>query len=179
MYFAHLGVVSLIRASKQSYWSRLVPIGLLLVTFTFFRSTEDPFHAWRWTLLSFYATAGLVICLVRRNRETLGIAPARFALPLSLLTAFILFSVLSLFPAINRAEGLWQLTQSVGWSAWFLLVLASGSGDPLFWGGVRRAAVASGLLGALFAVGQYWGLWAFIRPIYIRRLPKSAEGSIR
>lgn len=137
-----------------------VPIGLVAITLAYSTATEDRFHALRWSLLALAATLGLSLMLLRGSARIAALSLSHARMPLALAGGFTCFSLLSLVPAPNKAEGLWQASQTAAWSAWFLVLIAAGSVHPPLWRILRKLAVASALLAGGFAIGEYWGLWA-------------------
>jgi O-antigen ligase len=139
----------------------------LLLPFAFSDRTLDAFHAWRWSLLALSAALGAMALLLREGRlqDASLRAPTATPLhppeatPLSLAGAVVLFSFLSVFAALDKAEWAWQTAQTSAWAAWFAVAIAAGRRFPRLWIHLRRAAVTAGLLGSAYAAGEYWGLW--------------------
>lgn len=113
-----------------------------------------------WSLLTLAATLGLAWLALRRSSRIASLSLSHARLPVALAGGFTCFSLLSLAPALGKAEGFWQASRIAAWSAWFLVILAAGSAHPPLWRVLRRLAVASALLGGAFAAAQCWGLRA-------------------
>lgn len=132
---------------------------ILAITFSFSFDTEDPFHALRWIILSFASISGLAILFFDPTFAFSKRVLSHFKLLFILLSVYILFTLISLYSAINKAEGFWQVAQSCIWGGWFLAVLFFAIYKPFFWRIVRRGAVVCALFAAIDAIGEYWGLW--------------------
>jgi O-antigen ligase len=145
----------------------LLPGCALLLPFAFSGRTLDAFHAWRWSLLALSAALGAMALLFRESRLQSASPRAAAAMPLRpqaaippfLAGAVVLFSLLSAFAAIDKAEWAWQTAQTSAWAAWLMVAVFAGRRFPRLWISLRRTAVTAALLGSAYAAGEYWSLW--------------------
>jgi O-antigen ligase len=135
---------------------------VVVIPFAWSTHTLDAYHSWRWSLLALTTTLGLTSFGIGRKKTVPLSASPWIFVAVGLAAALGLASLLSVSSVYNWAEYLWQNAQTLTGLLWFFLALLLGTAQPEIWVIVRRLAVTSALLGALFAMGSYWSWWSWL-----------------